>query len=257
MKKPSKAMPKASQKHTGASVTAEPVASTPATNIKNVTPAPDTTTAFLREVDAAMQQERLLAVWHTSKWFILGAVVLLVLAVASQQAWLAWRTHQARTLAAQWYAYTELKTDAERQSALPTLLQTTSGGTHALAVYKLAAMQHTGEEKAKAYMQLVNDTSVPQWLRDISRLNAALALLGTKPEEAKAHLEVLAQSNAEQLNGPAYAPALELLALLAQQSGDVASAKGYTKKLLQQPGMPSDMRQRALQRYGALGGEAS
>lgn len=225
--------------------------------LKNVTPAPDTTTAFLREVDEAMQQERLLAVWHNSKYFILAALIMLILAVAGQQAWGAWQKHQARTVAAQWYAYSISKDDANRSKELTTLLQNTDGGTHALAVYQLAAMQHTPEEKAKAYSQLVNDKKAPSWLRDIARLNAAIALIGSNPDGAKAQLEVLAQNNAEQIASPAYAPSLELLALLAQQAGDDSSAKGYTVKLLQQPGLPSDMRQRALQRIGALGGSAS
>ncbi len=222
--------------------------------LKNVTPAPDTTTAFLREVDEAMQQERLLAVWHNTKWFILAAVVMLVLAVAGQQAWNAWEKHQSRTMAAQWYAFSTSKDTAGKQAELTELLQTTDNGTRALAIYQLAAMQHTPEEKAKAYNQLVNDTSAPQWLRDISRLNAAIALIGSNPAAAKAQLEILAQTNMENIPSPAYTPALELLALLAQQANDVASAKGYTLKLLQQPGLPSDMRQRALQRLGALGG---
>lgn len=223
---------------------------------KNVTPMPDATTAFLKEVDEALQQERLMAIWHRSKWFVLAGVLLLLLAAAAQQTWLAWRQHQARTLAAQWYAYTELQTDSERLKQLPNLLHTTTGGTHSLAVYAQAAMQHTGAEKAKAYMQVVNDTTAPQWLRDLSRLNAAIALVGSNPAEAKTQLEILAQSNVEQLPSPAYAPALELLALIAQQNGDNATAKGYTEKLLQQSGLPADMRQRALQRYGTLGGTA-
>lgn len=225
--------------------------------LKDVTPASDTTAAFLREVDEAMQQERLLAIWHQSKWFILAGVLALLLAIAGLQTWDAWREHQARTLAAQWYAFSELKTDSARVKELPALLQSTTGGTHALAVFMQAAMQHTGPEKAKAYNQITTNTSNPQWLRDLARLNGAIALMGDHPQEAKAQLEILAQANVEQLPSPAYAPALELLALLAQQSNDIAAAKGYTEKLLQQPGLPADMRQRALQRYGALGGASS
>lgn len=224
--------------------------------LKNVTPT-DTTTAFLREVDEALQQEKLLAVWHNSKWFILAALVLLVLAVAGQQVWVWWKQHQARTMADQWYAFSQLKTDSERLAALPTILQTTTGGTHALAVYKQAAMQHTPAEKAKAYMMQVNDASAPQWLKDLARLNAAIALLESNPAEARTQLELLTQNNSKQLASPAYAPALELLALLSQQAGDTKSARGYTETLLNLGGLPSDMRQRALQRYGALGGPSA
>ena len=153
---------------------------------KNVTPPTDAASAFLREVDEAMHQERLLAIWHRSKWFILAAVIGLVLAVAG--------------------------------------------------------------------LELAGDSGEPQWLRDIARLNAALALMDQDAPAAKAQLELLAQSNYDDMHGPAYAPALELLALLSQQAGDVAAAKGYTLKLLQVPGLPADLRQRAMQRVGVLGG---
>lgn len=222
--------------------------------MKNVTPASDATAAFLREVDEAMHQERLLEIWHKTKWFIVAAGVAIVLTVAGREAWQVWKTHQARTMANQWYAYSQLKTDAERAQELPQLLQTSDEGVHALAVFAQAGMQHTGAEKAKAYGQLVYDNSAPQWLRDIARLNGAIALMNDNPKEAKAQLEVLAQTKVDQLPSPAYAPALELLSLMAQQDGDAASAKGYTQKILQLPGLPSDMRQRALQRMGALGG---
>lgn len=222
--------------------------------MKNVTPPTDTTTAFLREVDEALHQERLLAVWHRSKWFILAAVVALVLAVAGREAWDAWSLHKARTHAAQWFAFTELKTDAEREKMLPEILDETRGGTRALALYAKANMQHEANAKAGAYLELANDASEPQWLRDVARLNAALALMGSDAAAAKAQLEMLAQTNYEEIASPAYGPALELLALLSQQAGDVTAARGYTLKLLQVPNLPADMRQRALQRAGVLGG---
>lgn len=222
--------------------------------MKNVTPSSDTTSAFLREVDEAMQQERLLAVWHRSKWFLLAAIIALVLAVAGREAWDAWSMHKARTHAAQWFAFTELKTDAEREKMLPQILNDTTGGTRALALYAKANMQHEAKAKADAYLELANDSSEPQWLRDVARLNAALALMGADSAAAKAQLEMLAQTNYEDLPSPAYGPALELLALLAQQAGDTTAARGYTLKLLQVPNLPADMRQRALQRAGVLGG---
>ncbi len=224
---------------------------------KNVTPAPDTATKFLREVDEALQQERLLAVWHNTKWFLLAAVVLLVLAVAGQQAWQSWQEHKSRTMANQWYAFSRINSDSLRTEKLPELLTNTSGGTHALAVYTQAAMQHTPAEKAKAYRQVTNSKSAPQWLKDLARLNIAIAQIEANPAEAKAELELLTQSNGTQIPTPAYAPALELLAIMAQQSGDIVTAKGYTANLLQQDGIPSDMRQRALQRLGMLSGTAS
>lgn len=224
--------------------------------MKNVTPPTDTTAAFLREVDEAMHQERLLAAWHSSKWFVLAAIVALVLAVAGREAWSAWSLHQARTHAAQWFAFTELKTDAEREAMLPAILDGTRGGTRALALYAKANMQHEAKAKAAAYLELAGDAREPRWLRDVARLNAALALMQSDAPAAKAQLEILTHVNYDDLPSPAYAPALELLALLSQQAGDAAAARGYTLKLLEQANLPADMRQRGLQRIGVLGGVA-
>ncbi len=222
--------------------------------MKNVTPSSDTTTAFLREVDEAIQQERLMAVWHQTKWFLLAALIALVLAIAGKEAWQAWSMHKARTHAAQWFAFTELKTEAEREKILPEILADTSGGTRALALYAKATMQHEPKAKAEAYLALADDASEPQWLRDVARLNAAIALMDNNAASAKAQLEMLAQTPYDDLPSPAYGPALELLALLSQQAGDTNAARGYTLKLLQVANLPADMRQRALQRAGVLGG---
>ncbi len=224
---------------------------------KNVTPAPDAASAFMREVDEAMHQERLLAIWHRTKWFIVGAIVLFVLAIAGREAWDAWRAHQGRTLAAEWYAYTQLTDDTARAQALPELLRAGNSGTRALAVFAHAGMQHEPVAKAEAYLTLADDSREPRWLRDIARLNAAIALLDGPVDEAKAQLELLVQLQREGETSPAYAPALELLALLAQQNGDIGAAKGYTLKLLQEVNLPADMRLRGLQRLGALGGTAA
>lgn len=218
---------------------------------KNVTPAPDAATAFLREVDEALQQERLLALWHRSKWFILAGALGLIVAVAAMQAWGAWQQHRARTLAAQWYAFSQLNSDAARAKQLPEILANSTGGTRALAAYTQAQMATTPAEKAKSYA-LVYNGNFPQWLKDIARLNAAIALAESDPTAAKSQLEILTQVNPEKTPGPAYAPALELLALMAQKQGDETTARGYTEKLLQVPGLPADMHQRALQRLGAL-----
>lgn len=214
-------------------------------------PTQDPTVTFLREVDEAMQQERLLALWHRYKWFLLAGVLGLLLVVAGVQGWQAWQRHQERTLADRWYAYTQLDGDSARRTELANLLVRSKSGIRALAVYQQADLAPTPAEKARAYA-LVYNGNFPLWLRDMARLNAALALLSADEAAAKSQLEILAQSKDGAYPSPAFAPAMELLAMLAQKQGDTATARNYTEKLLATPGLPADMRQRALMRLGAL-----
>lgn len=210
----------------------------------------DGTAAFLREVDEALQQERLLNLWHTYKWMLVGGVLAVLLAVSAWQGWGAWRQHQARTQAANWYALSAISADTTRKEALTKFLTHSTGGYRALAAFTQADATPVPAEKAKSYALVYNDKSLPQWLREVARLNAAIVLLGVDDAAAKSQLEVLTQNNGE-TPGPAYAAALELMALQSQRLGDVMAARGYTEKLLNQTQLTPDMRQRALQRMGA------
>jgi|GEM_PF-5579317 len=211
----------------------------------------DPTSAFLREVDEALHQERLLAIWHRSKWFIMGAVLVLLLAVSGLQAFHAWQRHQDRTMAAQWYDFTQLNSDAAREKALPQLIAETHGGTRALAAYAQASLAKTPEEKAKAYAIVYNGT-YPQWVKDIAKLNAALALSASNPQQAESLLQELTQADPTVTPSPAYPAALEMLTLMAMQRGDTTTATGYNQRLLHLPGLPATARQRAMVRMGAL-----
>jgi hypothetical protein len=211
----------------------------------------DPAAAFFKEVDEALKQEHLLNLWHKYKLWLLAAIALLLLGVAGGEGYKAWKEHQARTMAAEWYAFTQLDETAQK-AKLPELLTHLKGGYRAMAAFKQADMAATPAEKAKSYALVVKDSGLPQWLRDIARLNTAIVLLGTNDAEAKAQLEVLAQANPDKTPSPAYSPALELLALQAQRLGDDTTARAYTQKLLEQQGLPDDMRARALQRMGAL-----
>jgi hypothetical protein len=219
--------------------------------MKNVTPSSDTA-AFMREVDEALQVERLLALWHRSKWLLLSGVLALVLGVAGWQAWQAWQRHTQRTQAAQWYAFTQTP-KATQHEALLKMLPNTAGGVRALALMQLAQQATTPAEKAKAYLQITTP-EFPLWLAQLARLNAAMALVGTDVTAAKTHLEVLAQRDPlAPIASPAYAPAVELLALIAMQQNDLPTARAYTQKLLAEQQLPDDLRQRAVQRLGYLG----
>ncbi len=211
---------------------------------------------FMREVDDALQQEKILYIWHTYRWPLIAAVILLVAVTAGWQGWEAYRHHPTPSLAWQYYTWSQLDSEEARTKALPELLHESRAGYRALAVFAQAHEAARTDPKAadRAYGQVYNDASQPQWLREIARLDAALVLLGREDTLAQEHLSILAQvpENDPASAGPAYPVALELLALLSQRQGDVATARGYNQRLLALPSLPADLRQRAQARMGLL-----
>lgn len=210
------------------------------------------TAAFLKEVDEALQYERMMNLWHRYKWVLLAAVLLLLLGVAGVQAWRAYQAHQARGLAERWHAISQLSAETTRATQLTSFAKSAHGGYKALAVFTQAESAATPAARADAYLKISSDSSQPEWLQNLARFNAALSLLGTDDARAKSQLELLAQEGKQA--GATYAPALEQLAILAQRQGDETAARGYTTRILELPAdtLPPDLRQRARQRLGQL-----
>ncbi|MBI1308983.1 MAG: hypothetical protein GC129_03855 [Proteobacteria bacterium] len=210
----------------------------------------DPTAAFLREVDEALQYDHIMSLWHRYKWLLLAAVIVLLLAVAGSEGYKAWRQHQARAQATRYYAITALNASPARARQLTQFTASAHGGYKALAAFAQAQAAATPQARAAAYQLVAQDSSLPAWLQQMARFNMALAQLGTNNAAAQTNLELLTQQGLE--SSPLYPAALEQLSILAMAKGDTVAARGYTEKLLAAPLVAADMRQRALQRLGAL-----
>lgn len=210
------------------------------------------TAAFLKEVDEALQYERLMHLWHRSKYVMLAAGLGLLVVVAGAQGWKAYQAHQARGMAERWHAWTQISSDTTRRVQLSNFAKSANGGYKALAVFTQAELAATPQAKAEAYKRVAEDGSQPEWLQNLARFNQALVLLGSDDATAKSQLELLTQEGKQQT--ATYAPALEQLAILAQRQKDSTAARGYTGRILELPSdtLPPDLRQRARQRLGEL-----
>lgn len=210
--------------------------------------------SFLKEVDDALHEERMMKLWLEWRWLIVMVVVGLLLGTAVGQGWKAWQRHQAQAVAEQWYVLSKMKPgDAGYADKLGAMQRVSPPGYNALALYAEAdRLQKLPEPDMKGaagkYDAVANDSSMPKWLRDLSTLNAAMALVGTDDAGAKARLDALAAND----KGSVYAAALELSAVLDMKQGDTVAARALTEKLLAVPYIPADMRQRALRRMGDL-----
>ena len=244
--------------HTPAPAAAKPVAREVVQSQANA----DSTAAFLREVDEAMRVEAWQKRWQQWRLPLFAGVALLITGAAAWQGWQAWQQHTSRSVAAKWdeIRRTEDKAELTKQLKAFTDEASSVAGYRAMAQLALAAASSSPLEKLTAYRALADDTAQPDWLRGIGALNAAVILLETSPADGKAQLELLAQVQAGTPPLPTVALALELLALDAMRNNLPNIAKAYTQRLLQlqdptQGGyLTPAMRQRALQRLGALGG---
>lgn len=221
---------------------------------KHILPPEISAKGFLKEVDDALQEEKLMNLWRQWRWLIVLAVAGLLLGTAASQGWHAWQRHQAQAVAEQWYALSKMKPeDPAYPAKLRALEKVSPSGYRALALYAQAdrlMKQPTPDMKAVAalYDQVAADSAAPGWLASLSKLNAALALMGTDDAAAKARLDALVANDKD----AAHVTALELAAVLAIKQGDTLAARGLTQKLLDIPYIPADVRQRALRRMGDL-----
>lgn len=201
--------------------------------------------SFLAEIDAAVQQEKLLGFWRTWRLQLIAAGVVVVAGLVGWQAYTSYQDHQAAGMAE---AITRA-TKAHDMAKLKGLLPQATLGNKAIVAFTLAKAENDPLEADRLYAQVYNDRGEPGWLRDIARLQAAMTLMGKQNTLAQEHLAQLVQEG----TAPAVLPlALELSAVMAQNTGDNATARQYTERLLAIPQLTPDLRQRAQRRLAAL-----
>jgi hypothetical protein len=200
---------------------------------------------IFREVDEEVRREQLKRLWDRYGHLIVGAAVLVVVAVA------AWRGYQ-------WY---EAKKTAQSSAAYDAAMQLAQDGKHAEAAaafqqlggtgtsaYRSLARLHEAEELAPRDVQaaiavfdaVIADPAVPRLQRDAAAIRAGFVLVDKAPfTDITRRLEPLAQPN-----GPFRHTARELLALSAWRNGDPAAARRWGEAALADPEAPAGLRAR-------------
>ncbi|MCP5404727.1 MAG: hypothetical protein H6922_00665 [Pseudomonadaceae bacterium] len=200
-------------------------------------------TGFLKEVDDALHEERLLALWHRYKKALVAGVAALVVLVAGREAYQGWQARADAAAAREWYAFSQ---NGDSGAVPQALLESANPGFRSLALVTEA--KQDAAKAVAAYEAVAADDDAPGWLQQISQLNAAVSQLEGDPAAARARLEALAADEAALVR----APAMEVLAALAMGEGDVPAARRLTEQLLVLPNLPTGLRVRAEKRLGAL-----
>jgi hypothetical protein len=186
---------------------------------------------IFHEVEEDLRRDQAAAIWNKYGSYIIGAALLLVLAVAAHWGWTKYTINQQMQASADFLAAASTSDLKQREAALGPIAA--EGGTYGvLAQFRLAETAVEAGDKAKArdiLAAVAKDHSADKALYELAAIQAALLELEIgKPETAAAMVEHLTKE------GEAYRlSALEITGLAALAAGDNAKAKTTFESLKQ------------------------
>ncbi|HKP24786.1 MAG TPA: tetratricopeptide repeat protein [Dongiaceae bacterium] len=178
---------------------------------------------IFHEVEEDLRRDQAAAIWKKYGNYIVGAALLLVLAVAAHWGWTKYSTNQQMQASADFQSAASTRDLKAREAALDKIAA--EGGTYGvLARFRLAETAIEGSDKAKArgiLGEIAKDGGADKALRDLALIQAALLELEIgKPETAADLVKDLTKENE-----PYRLSALEVTGLAAMATGDTAKAK--------------------------------
>ncbi|QCO54506.1 hypothetical protein EOK75_00905 [Pseudorhodobacter turbinis] len=212
--------------------------------------------SFIEEVTEEVRRDRLFAMFRKYGW--IGAVlVILIVGGAAYTEWQkASRATESQAFGDTLLAALDQDTPEARRSALIAADLAAGDAPDKLALQKLLVASDTTGDKASILAALdavIADTRLAPTYRDLATLRRVI-LAGTDMEVSarRAALDPLAIPGR-----PFRTLALEQLAYLMVETGDVEGAISQLQALSQDQEAPTGLRQRAAQMIAALGGETA
>jgi hypothetical protein len=212
---------------------------------------------IFREIDEELRQEKFDKLWRRYGKFVIAAVVVLVLAVAGYKGWQQYQTSQRVEDGARFATAKALLQNGKTEDAraLFAALGRESGTIYGdlSRFHSAALLAKTGDlaGAVEAYRKIAADSSISRPLRDLAVVLGALNSMND-PSADLAALSASLKPLSEAGNPWRYS-ALEIMALIAQKSGDTATARGYFQRLVDDPEAASGVRGRASQMLAILG----
>lgn len=203
--------------------------------------------SFFREVNEELRQDQAKALWDRFGPALIGLAVLVVLGTAAFVAWQYWTESRANKSGDAFAAALTLANTGKNDEALAALdaLEKDGYGAYPLLARMRAAtvLQQKGDAAGavKEFDEVAADGSIPDGLRDMARLRAALILVDTGAyEEVSKRVETLtSDTNALRHS------AREMLGLSAWKAGKAKDALSLFDQIADDQGAPRDLRQRA------------
>lgn len=209
---------------------------------------------IFHEVEEDLRRDQAAAIWKKHGNLIVGAALVLVLAVAADWGWKEYSIRKQLQASADFLSAAATTDLAQREAALARIVA--DGGSYGvLARFRLAETAVQGGDKAKArgiLSEIAKDQGADKALRDLATIQAALLELEIgKPETAADLVKDLTKE------GEAYRlSALEITGLAAMAASDKEKAKTNfeaVKKAAEETAPGSGFAQRAEQLLDRLG----
>jgi len=205
-------------------------------------------TDIFREVDEALREDRVKAIWSRYGTLIIAGAVAVVAATGAYVGWRSYSQSQAQSQTrALVQAEAQAVADPKNAVAAYAAVAADSSADHAALARLLEARADLDAGKRDAagdlYQQIAGDSGVNPAIRDLARLYSAMARLDDgDPATLAGELAPLAADTS-----PWRSLARELQGLLALRQGDVAKAHEIFDALSKDPAAPPGVRSRAAQ----------
>lgn len=213
--------------------------------------------AFFREVDDAVRQEKLESFWVRYGRWLIGGVVLGLVALGG---WLYWNHHQRETSGALAERAVDMLQTATQggtpdKGVLDTLSGASQPGYRAMAQLTragVAARKGDIKQAAGLYGQIAADTALAQPYRDLATVRqVALTFDQMKPQQVVDRLKPLAVEG-----NPWFGSAGEMTAIAYMKMGKPNLAGPVFAAIAKDAQAPKTLRARARQMAGLLGIDA-
>ena len=203
--------------------------------------------SFFKEIDEELRQESYAKLWKKYGKYLIGIAVIFVASVAAHQGWkgydLSNRGDDSALYASALNAISQNKTN-DATSVLASLTKDSTTGYSILAQLNQAGLiARSGDATgaAAAYLSIANDTKINEIFRDLALILSTMHNLdnGDPVELTNQIQHLILPSN------PWRHTAKELVALLAQKSGNIKQAGQLYKELADDVTAPAGIRARA------------
>lgn len=198
---------------------------------------------FIREVDEELRRDQLKLIWKRFAPLIIGVCVLIVVVTAGYSGWTWWQDRKASQAGDRFMealAKIEGSDRAVGEAELASIAADSDAGYSALARLRLAgekAGAGAKKEALEAYDAVAEDSSVPQPLRDLARIRAAILALDTG-DVAGAKVRAIPLNAA----GNAWRHAArEVIGTANYQAGDLQAARDAFAEVQQDAQTPQDL----------------
>jgi len=203
--------------------------------------------SFLREVEDELRSDRLRSFWRRFAPFVIGAAVLVVLAVAGNELWNWWRSSQATAAAERFYAASNLAEAGDTDGAIAAFRAIADDGPQGyatLASFREAALLgSTGDTQgAVAIYDTLGNSAPEARLRELALVLAAYLLVDSGDVPAvQTRIAGIIDGNS-----PMRLAAREALGLAQYRAGDIDAARASFETLASEAGANQDLQGRAL-----------